>query len=126
MDERGFILHAMFAGEMSSGKSTCLNSMLGDCLATTDIDRSTLTAQRYYESDDVKDNKNVKENSDKINIEEERKFNNEVEKLNKYKKKIFAARWIDQLRGKVPKPSFPDNITSQPVTESALIPRVGM
>ena len=126
MDERGFFCNMAMIGEMSSGKSTCLNAIFGECIATTDIDRSTLTTQRYYESKDIISNENILGESNKINQIEDKNFNQQVNNLEKYKKKAFYKRWIIQFLDKVPKPKFPDQIPSHKVSQSSLIPRIGM
>ena len=46
-------------GEMSSGKSTFVNGLFGDVLSEVSLDRTTMIPHRFYESPDVKENKDI-------------------------------------------------------------------
>ena len=49
-DKKSFFLNIALIGDMSSGKSTLLNSILGEIVAQTGYDRSTTTVQIYCEN----------------------------------------------------------------------------
>ena len=46
-------------GQIASGKSTLLNAIFGDVIAETSIDRTTKTAQQFYESLNTNTNQQV-------------------------------------------------------------------
>ena len=67
-----FFNNIAFIGEMSSGKSTLLNALLGDFLAETGHGRTTKTVQCFYEDKNVMENQDILEISKKQNVEEEK------------------------------------------------------
>ena len=121
--EQGFFVNMAVIGEMTSGKSTFLNAVFGDIIAQADIDRTTKDVIRYYESKDIKSNDNVLQDTIKTNAESDKKLNQDIKEVAKYKKRNFVAKWVLSWMNKVPSPNFQGKSTS--VAESGLIPRKG-
>ena len=125
MDGSGFIVNIGIIGEMSTGKSTLLNAIFGDILAETNVDRTTMTVHRFYESNDINSNKYILNETKKTNEKQEEKFDNELKKFKEYNNKSKFSQWVHLLTNKVPKPKFFD-LPTHKVKQSDLIPRIGM
>lgn len=109
-EENSFFFSIGVVGEMSSGKSTFINSLFGDLLAEATLDRTTMIPTTYTESLKATDNEKVSSyNKEKNQLVKER-LQNKEENLNRLKKvyykqrDISAAKWKDFPTYKV-KPS---------------------
>ena len=126
----GFSVNIAVIGEMSCGKSTFVNAILGDCLAEVGSDRSTKIMQRYYECEDVKTNENVLSNSKKGNEKEDERLQQQRDEYQgvgdaQYLKIYKQARNTIFTREFIYHPKFNDHqgIKTHKVKPSDLVPR---
>ena len=80
------ILNAGFSGEISSGKSTLLNAILGSIVAQTDVSRTTTMVQCYYESENAGNSVEIHNESRNANEIGRKQFEEQAKKYNKYSK----------------------------------------
>ena len=140
--EWSFFINIGLVGDMSCGKSTLLNAMLGDIFAETGCDRATKTVHQYCEhsnsnsqlnykdkgcirnkdSNDVATRiaQNVLENTKSKNKFQDDKYN---EKMEEYNKKGKVMKYFLEKANKKPIATFYD-LPKHNVCTSTLIKRI--